>query len=291
MGMRYRRIVASVGIGFAVASGALIGVSTAGAQAQDAVVRAAHFSPTTPGVDVYLAPFSGAAKAKLWLSSVTYGAVSPYARLTPGLYTIALRLHGKSASTPPALSWTLRAVAGQAYTVAGVGAGTAVRGVVIRDDLSAPSSGTGRVRVIQAASRAPHLTVKAKGGPVVAKNAAFATTTPYATVKSGSWSVDATASGASVRTTGTINVASGTVTSILALDAKGSGITIRTVMDSIGTSSVPRGPVSAGGGGTANMIKLFGDDKAPAPLPLVALTVALSAATVAAMYRLSRARA
>ena len=36
-------------------------MAPAQAQAADAVIRAAHFSPTTPGVDVYLSPFSGSA--------------------------------------------------------------------------------------------------------------------------------------------------------------------------------------------------------------------------------------
>ena len=286
--MKYRQTLAAVGAGLALATGALLGATPASAQTPDAMVRAAHFSPTTPGVDVYLSPFSG--EGKLWLSAVKYGTVSPYFRLTPGLYTVALRLHGHAATEPPALQWTLDAVGGRAYTVAGVGAGTSVKGVVIHDDLSTPSDGTGRVRVIQAASRAPTLTVTAtQGNQVVAKDVAFATTSPYSTVKSGDLSLDATATDSSVSTTSTVDVKSATVTSVLVLDAQGSGITIRAIVDSSGTANTPRGPVSAGGGGTAAGMPSLGNDRS-VPVGLLAMIAVLASVAGAATFRLSRTR-
>ena len=286
--MKYRQTLAAVGAGLALATGALLGATPASAQTPDAMVRAAHFSPTTPGVDVYLSPFSG--EGKLWLSAVKYGTVSPYFRLTPGLYTVALRLHGHAATEPPALQWTLDAVGGRAYTVAGVGAGTSVKGVVIHDDLSTPSDGTGRVRVIQAASRAPTLTVTAtQGNQVVAKDVAFATTSPYSTVKSGDLSLDATATDSSVSTTSTVDVKSATVTSVLVLDAQGSGITIRAIVDSSGTANTPRGPVSAGGGGTAAGMSSLGNDRS-VPVGLLAMIAVLASVACAATFRLSRTR-
>ena len=220
----------------------------------DAVIRAAHFSPTTPGVDVYLGSFSGKT-SKEWLSSLHYGAVSPYQLLTPGLYTVSMRAHGAASTSPPMLSWTLDAKSGQAYTVAGVGAGAAVRGVVIPDELSAPPAGQGRVRVIQAASRAPVATVKAVPGPVIARDAAFATTTAYATVAAGTWHVDAVSGNTSPaqQASSTVQVRAGEVESVLLLDAKTSGITVRTVLDSSGAAAAPKGPVPAGGGGMATV--------------------------------------
>jgi hypothetical protein len=288
--MKYRQTLAAVGAGLVLTAGALLGATPASARTPDAMVRAAHFSPTTPGVDVYLSPFSG--EGKLWLSAVKYGTVSPYFRLTPGLYTVALRLHGHAATEPPALQWTLDAVSGRAYTVAGVGAGSSVKGVVIHDDLSTPGDGTGRVRVIQAASRAPTLTVTAtQGDQVVAKDVAFATTSPYSTVKSGDLSLDATASDSSVSTTSTVAVKSGTVTSVLVLDSQGSGITIRAIVDSSGTANMPRGPVSAGGGGTAAGTQLPGADRPAVPAGLLALIAVLVSVACAATFRLSRTRA
>jgi hypothetical protein len=249
------------------------------------MVRAAHFSPTTPGVDVYLSPFSG--EGKLWLSSVKYGTVSPYFSLTPGLYTVALRLHGHAATEPPALQWTLDAVAGRAYTVAGVGAGNSVKGVVIHDDLSTPSDGTGRVRVIQAASRAPTLTVTAtQGDQVVAKDVAFATTSPYSTVKSGDLSHAATDSCQSHRhrrRRPALGIRSGT-------DAQGSGIEMQAIVDSASAANPPKGPVSAGGGGTAAGMPLLGNDRS-VPVGLLAMIAVLASVACVATVRLSRTRA
>ena len=219
-----------------------------------AEVRAAHFSPTTPGVDVYLGSFSGGSSTQ-WLSGVTYGGVSPYRRLTAGLYTISMRPHGASPSTAPMLSWTLDAKSGGAYTVAGVGAGTSVRGVVITDDLSAPPAGTGRVRVIQASSRAPIVTVRAVSGPVIASRARFATTTGYADVDAGIWKLSVESDGTpALSASGSVDVASGAVTSVLLLDGKSSGIVVRTLLDAAGTGKTPKGGVQTGGGGMADVV-------------------------------------
>jgi hypothetical protein len=249
------RIVAVTAVvGATAVVGSVAAQATPATSAGDAMIRAAHFSPTTPGVDVYLGSFSGAS-SKEWLSGVRYGAVSPYELLSPGLYTVSMRLHGAASTTKPVLSWTLDARSGHAYTVAGVGSGASVRGVVIPDDLSAPPAGEGRVRVIQAASRAPVATVRAQPGPVIALDTAFATTSAYASVPIGTWHVDATSSDATpaVQTSGTVAVAAGQTTSVLLLDAKNSGITLRTVLDSSGVASAPSGSVPAGGGGMATV--------------------------------------
>jgi Domain of unknown function (DUF4397) len=149
------------------------------------------------------------------------------------------------------LSWTLNARPGNAYTAAGVGSGAAVRGVVIHDDLTAPPPGKGRVRVIQAASRAPHVTVSAQNGPVIARDATFATTTGYETVPAGVWPVRAVADGSSLQVTSTVRVPAGSVTSVLLLDAKARGITLRAVVDSAAAGTMPQGAVPAGAGGNA----------------------------------------
>jgi Domain of unknown function (DUF4397) len=242
---------AAIGLAGTIALSAPAQARTAGY----AEVRAAHFSPTTPGVDVYLSAFSGGTSTQ-WLSGVRYGGVSPYRRLAAGLYTIAMRPHGAAKSTKPMLSWTLNAKSGGAYTVAGVGAGSSVRGVVISDNLSTPPKGTGRVRVIQASSRAPIVTVRATAGPVIASRARFATTTGYATVKAGTWKLQVQSDGATppLTATGSVDVTSGGVTSVLLLDSKSSGITVRTLLDAAGTAKTPKGAVSAGGGGLAAVL-------------------------------------
>jgi hypothetical protein len=235
------------GPGMVSSSAAPVG-SPAGA---DAVVRGAHFSPNTPGVDVYLTAVAGGS-TQLWLSGVGYGDVSPYRRLAAGLYAVSMRAHGASASTPAALSWTLNARAGQAYTAAAVGMNKQLHGIILRDQLTPPAAGDGRVRVIQAASRAPQASVIAQNGPVVTKSAAFATATPYTTVPAGTWPIHARSlSTPSLAADASVQIASGRVSSIVLLDGAHGGITIRTVTDAAGAAIMPAGSVPAGGGGTA----------------------------------------
>jgi hypothetical protein len=219
--------------------------------AADAFVRGAHFSPDTPGVDVYLTAVAGGS-TRLWLSGVGYGDVSPYGRLAAGLYAVSMRAHDASASTPPALSWTLNARAGQAYTAAAVGMNKQLHGIILRDELIPPASGHGRVRVIQAASRAPEASVDAQNGEVVAKSAAFATATPYTTVSAGISPVHARSlSTPSIAAVATVRIASGSISSIVLLDGTDGGITIRSVTDAAGAAITPVGSPPTGGGGTA----------------------------------------
>jgi hypothetical protein len=81
------------------------------------------------------------------------------------------------------------------------------------------------------------------------------------------------------------------VTSILVLDAQSSGITIRAIVDSSGTANMPRGPVSAGAGGTAAGMQLPGADRTAVPVGLVAMIAVLACVACVATLRLSRARA
>jgi hypothetical protein len=81
------------------------------------------------------------------------------------------------------------------------------------------------------------------------------------------------------------------VTSVLVLDAQGSGITIRAIVDSSGTANMPRGPVSAGGGGTAAGMRLPGSDRTAVPVGLLARIAVLASVACVATFRVSRTRA
>ena len=198
-----------------------------------------------------------------------------------------MRPHGAAASTPPALTWTLDAKPGAAYTAAAVGMNSQLHGIVLHDELTAPQSGTGLVRVIQAASRAPHADIVATGGPVVAKDVAFSTSTNYSSVPAGGWPITAQADGApTVKATSNVQIASGSVSSIVVLDAKGPGITLRSIVDAAGAQTAPIGPVQAGGGGTAKQ------PAGPVWLRVVVVVLGVTAAglTVAAVRRNGRRR-
>lgn len=232
---------------------AAVGLTSPAAGAADApaLIRAAHFSPDTPGVDVYLTGFAGKA-ARLWVPNAVYGAVTPYSSIPAGLYVVSMRAHGAPATSKPVISWNLDLKAGQAYTTAAIGSSASLRSIVLHDDLSLPARGTGKVRLIQAASRASRADVVAVGGPTVANQAPFATTTKYTAVKAGTWSLRATSvSTPTVSAAAKVSVASGAVSSVLLLDAPGGGITLRSVVDAAGAGVMPIGAVPAGGGGTA----------------------------------------
>lgn len=227
-------------------------VSQAGAAAPPgAFVRGAHFSPDTAGVDVYLTAFSGGTST-LWLSDVGYGDVSPYRHIAAGAYAVSMRPHGAPASQKPVLTWTLNLKAGSAYTAAAVGMSSQIRGVVVADTLDPPPAGTGLVRIIQASSRAGHVSVRATGGPVLTPDTGFGSTTRYVAVPSGSWTLKAQSS-TEPALSGTVDVAvrSASITSVVLLDARSGGVVLRTVLDAAGTANMPSGGVPAGGGGTA----------------------------------------
>jgi hypothetical protein len=223
-----------------------------GSTTRAAMIRGGHFSPDTPGVDVYLTSFAGKT-TKLWLSGVGYGDVSGYERLKPGLYAVSMRPHGAAPSTPAALSWTLDARPGAAYTACAVGLNAQLHGIVLHDDLAPAPAGQTRVRVIQAASRASHADVTAIGGPTIARNVAFATSTHYTDVAAGHYTIKASAVGdSSIQASTPVSLQPDTVHTVVVLDSHGSGIAVRVLDDAAGASVPPVGAAPTGGGGTAS---------------------------------------
>lgn len=222
--------------------------SAAPASSMPATVRAAHLSPDMPGVDIYVTSFTGT--TKIFMADATYGAVGEYQQVPAGSYTFSIRRHGAAMSTPALQTWSLTAQPGYAYTAAEVGTGADHRGVVLSDNLTPPKPGYGNVRLIQAASRAGDAAqVVATNGPVVARDAAFGTSTGYAAVKAGTWLLRASGNG--LTTDRAVSVGAGSVTSVILLDAPGRGIRVIDSVDAAGVRAAPKGSVDAGGGGLA----------------------------------------
>ncbi|TNH22918.1 DUF4397 domain-containing protein, partial [Micromonospora orduensis] len=227
--------------------GAPAPVSAAGADTVG-YVRLAHLSPDTPAVDVYLSA-PNAPKPQVF-PGVGYGVVSDYLSLPPGRYAVAMREAGAPATDPPVLTTEVAVTSGDAYTVAGVGRHADLGLRVLTDDLSAPTDGRAKVRVVQASVRTPVLDVAAADGPMIANGVQFATTTDYQQVEPGSWRLKLTGAGgpstdAEVRLTG------GAVYSLLVLDSKQGGLTAELRRDAEGGTVVPAGGVDTGAGGTA----------------------------------------
>ncbi|WP_375479521.1 DUF4397 domain-containing protein [uncultured Jatrophihabitans sp.] len=279
--------------GVAVAAAALAVAAPAAASthkqaAQSAYVRVAHLSPDTGGVDVYLTAFTGG-KQTLWVSGVGYGDFSGYRRVPSGTYAVSMRPHDAPASTQPALSWTLRLGSGQAYTAAAIGMHATLHGVILGDSTATPKADTGLVRIIQASNRAGSVDVTA-GATEVASDTPFGSTTPYRDVAAGQTTVVArSATQSGVRAQTSLRVGSRTISTVVVLDKKGGGVTLRTLTDAAGAATAPSGAVDAGGGGTAGTVINAGGASWHDWLP-IGLGAALVLAAGAGLWRRAASR-
>jgi Domain of unknown function (DUF4397) len=239
----------------------LLGFTTAGtAQASGGFgwLRLAHLSPNTPAVDVYLYSFHNP-NAMIVLHHVAYGTVSGFEQVPSGVYTVAMRAAGASASSAPVLSTSVDVRTGNAYTVAGMGPNKGLRLQILRDRLTTPH-GKALVRIIQASLNQHQVTVSA-GHKVLASDLAFAHVTSYLTVRAGSWKVRA--SGATQHTSSLISLSAGTIHTIVVLDDPGH-LKLDDLVDAAGSRVFPAGAPATGLGGTAPR-------PAPSPLPWLLL--------------------
>lgn len=239
---RLAKATAACGIAIAAIAFAAPGAS---ASAGHGWLRLAHLSPNTPAVDVYLYSF-GNPNARIVLKHVAYGTVSPYEQVASGEYTVAMRGAGAPASSKPVLSTTVNVAAGAAYTVAGMGPESGLRLQILPDKLVTPP-GRALVRVIQASLNQQQVTVTA-AGKVLAHKLAFSKLTGYRSVPPGSWTVHA--AGESETTSASINLAAGTIYTLVILDNPGH-LAIDALEDAAGSRVAPSGAPTTGFGGTA----------------------------------------
>jgi hypothetical protein len=257
-----------------------LGVPAATA-AEGGLLRLAHLSPDTPAVDVYVDSVADP-DVGLVLPAVAYGTVSDYQDVPPGTYTVAMRTAGADPATPPALSATVEVAANTARTVAGVGNFADLGLDILEDDLTLPPPGQARVRVIAAAAAASTLDVSLSGGPELAGDLEFAATSGYVDVPAGATSLSVTPEGGAA-TELPVQVAAGSVYSVIILDAPGGGLAVQTALDAASPGIVPVGGVDTGAGGTAPAVPA-----APGLVGLAALGVA--ALATAGLLATGRAR-
>ena len=142
-------------------------------------MRAAHFSPDAPNVDVYVGDHR-------ILADVPFGAISGYTSLRPGRYRV--RITAAGAPDTVAFDDHLDLPAGE-FTVAATGElseGT-FEPLVLEDDAGRPGRGTTRVRVVHAAPDAPAVDVTAGDGTALFEGVAFGDSGGYATVDAGEY--------------------------------------------------------------------------------------------------------
>ena len=245
------------------------GVPAAGAAGvPDAAIRVARFSVGGGALDVRLTGYAGASR-HLVVPPGGSPTVEGYAALPPGPYVVTVR---SGAAAPAVL--IVDAQPGAAYTLGVVAAAGTVRALLIHDDLTAPSPGSGRVRLILAAARARQADVELVSGPVLVHDGAFAGVTAYHAVRAGTWRVaGSAASGQPLRTVATVSIAAGRLTSIVLFDGPRGRLAVCALADAAGPSRSPGGPVPAGGGGMAAVISGHGSGVPAAPIGSLALAV------------------
>jgi Domain of unknown function (DUF4397) len=251
-----RAVSLALAAALTIATYALVAAVPVSGQTGMARIRMAHLSNGTAPADVYLTSFDG--QQKRVLQGLAYGQVSQYLDLAPGAYTAVLRPAGASPDSPAMLTAATNLSAGDAYTFAVFGPHTHPAPKILDDRIAAPPAGAGRVRVVQAATRAAHADVVAVGGAALAHNVSFGSVTDYADVPAGSWTINATGPGHPM-VSKQLKVDPGTVDSLIVFDAPDTnGIDIESVVDATGMSalsvagqSVPAGGVQTGAGGLA----------------------------------------
>jgi len=246
--------------------------------AQITVYAAASLTNVFPAIDSHEKYSFGGSKAVTILHHVAYGTVSPFEKVSIGEYTVAMRLAGKPAGSPPVLSTSVHIDLGNAYTVAGLGPASGLRLAVLHDQLTTPK-GKSLVRVIQASLRDHRVTVTA-GRQVLAQHLAFGNVTSYVTARPGTWTVHV--SGAAGMATQPVTLTAGSIHTLVVLDGT-SGLMIDNLMDAAGSAAAPQGGAATGRGGTAPVPE-------PSPAPLAAAIAAGVVCAAAAAYWLRRAR-
>ena len=188
--MRFATLAAAAAL--VIAPFAVVAAPSAGAQAGDAKIRVAHFSPDAPSIDVYV-------DGKKKLTNVPYQAVSDYLALPAGNHTFDIRAAGSPATGAAVVTASQSLVAGKNYTVAAIGALAAISGKVFEDDVTPPAPGKSKVRLIHAATDMPEVDVAVKGGQTIVSKLGLGQASSYSELAAGSYDLE-------IRGTGTTNV-------------------------------------------------------------------------------------
>ncbi len=288
--------VAIVGFVLTTALATAAGALAPGAAPGTSLVRVAHLSPDTAGVDVYV-------DGQRALGNVNFETVSNYQSIPAGRHKLELRPAGAVATSKPVLSTTRDLASQEAYTVAGVGANARLQGKVFSDDLTSPNPGAAKVRAIHAAVGVPAVDVTLVGAASLGTDIAFGAATPYAEVPPGRYELQVRThdAGKTVLTVPDLDVGPGIVYSVAAIGGiDGSPIQVLPLVDARGAEVLPAGAVHTGAGGTATEFAASsgsqangsgaGDSGVPTPwLYGAAFAVIVAGLTMTAVYRRRRA--
>jgi hypothetical protein len=193
--------------------------------ATPAAVRAGHFSPDAPVVDVVV---NDNFEAPLF-NAAAYPGLTPYAEVPPATYNIKVVDDATQAIT--AINADLTLVAGKRYSVLAVNQLSAIEPLVLEDDLRSVAT-EARVRIVHGSPGAGtvdiYVTAPATDINTVSPafaGVAFKANTGYVSLPGGTYAVAVTPAGLKtpVAIAATLVVANGGVYNVVARDAPGGG--------------------------------------------------------------------
>lgn len=241
---RRPRLRAAVAIAAMALAGSLLAVAPAHATTDDdGWIRIAHLSPDTKAVDVRVSSLSGN-QTFYELDDVAYGGVSPYTGLPEGIYLVTM-VPSESGSGVPVVSESVRVAGGTATTMAAYGTNQDLEVRLFEDDLTIPSEGQARIRLIQASTVADEVDVSTSTGQAIARGAGAGAATNYAEVGAGTWTL--LLDGGDVSDETDVTLTAGSVSTLFVLDTAAGGLTIMPVLDSSAVGGeIPVGGVETG---------------------------------------------
>jgi hypothetical protein len=226
----------------------LLAVVTVPASAQThatAKLRVAHFSPDTPGVDVYL-------DGKQAAGNIGFRTVTDYLSVPGGEHEVALRPSGAPASSPPVLSGGAMLDGGKAYTIAGLGTRSQLHVGVFVDDVHAPPEGKANVRFVHAVVGATSVKVSLGRGKSPFGETKFGHATAYRAIAAGRYNLSLKdAAGESLLRSTSVVFSPGLTYTLAAIGGGDQPVGILPVVDQRGVASAPAGGIATGAGGTA----------------------------------------
>ncbi len=200
-------------------------VTPALAQAGDARIRLAHFSPDANGVDVYI-------DGKKRMNRVPYQAVSDYITVPAGKHTIEVRGEGQSETSPALVAASPELAGGESFTAAALGPVANIQAKVFADDLTPPAAGKSKIRVIHASDVTPTVDIAVKDGDVLFPAVEFGAITTYVEVASGPYVLQVRKAGdAAVAIEKPVTVQPGGIYTIAAVGGADKPATLRGFVD------------------------------------------------------------
>jgi uncharacterized protein (DUF2141 family) len=146
-------------------------------------LRVVHAATGAPGVDVYL-------DGQVALESRDFFSEGEL-ELTPGVHEVAVVAEGESAASP-LVGKQVDVLAGESYTLALIGSGENVTGLLLKDRSSTLEPDEARVRIIHAADQLGAVDVALAGGEPFLEEAVFGSVN-YIDVGPGTYALDLSA--------------------------------------------------------------------------------------------------